>query len=69
MPISDILPRYDRRSTRSRRRSLSIPENDALKAKALTWLLAESPKETVIDECIKVIHTLPSEATEHAVGG
>jgi Family of unknown function (DUF6535) len=65
MPISDLLPRFDRPSQRSRRRSMSVVANEVLKAQALTWLLAESPKETVIDECIKAIHTLPTEVREH----
>ena len=68
MPVSDFLPRYARRSTQSRRRSLSVFENDAMKARALAWLLAESPKETVIDECIKAIGTLPIKAREFAEG-
>jgi Family of unknown function (DUF6535) len=68
MPVSDLLPRFTRPSQRSRRRSLSVIANDVLKAQALTWLLAESPKETVIDECIKAIHTLPPDIREFVDG-
>lgn len=69
MPVSDFLPRYTRPSRRSRRWSHSVPSviaNDVLKVQSLAWLLAESPKEMVIDECIKAIDTLPPDIREFA---
>jgi hypothetical protein len=64
MPISDFFHHFNQHSGQSSRENLSVAENDTRKLHALNWLLAESPKDTVIDECIQAIHTLPPDIRE-----